>query len=106
MGQEERRKIADRTRRALAAYKARGGVLGAHRSSAKPLSQAARDKGAAVVKAKAIRFYGDTAPLIRDKRAKGETLQAIADGLNQQGKTTSAGLPWTATSVSRVLARS
>lgn len=105
MAEEERRKIADRTRRALAAYKARGGALGSHRATAKPLTDAARGKGAATIRSRACRFYGDVAPLIRQQREAGESLQGVANKLNAAGKTTQAGMPWTATAVHRVLRR-
>lgn len=105
MAEEERRKIAERTKRALAAYKNRGGVLGAHRDAAKPLTQSARQKGAEVAKTRSARFYGDVAPLIREQRANGKTLGEIATRLNTEGRTTQAGMAWTATAVHRVLKR-
>ena len=43
--------------------------------------------------------------VVRDLRAGGATLQAIAGELNRQGHTTRRGKPWNATQVARVLAR-
>lgn len=105
MGEEERRKIRERTRRALAAYKARGGLLGANRPTAKPLTHTAQRKGASVAKCRAARFYGDVSPTIKVRRAEGATLTMIAEELNAAGKTTQSGLQFTPTAVHRLLAR-
>jgi len=105
MAEEERRKIRERTRRALVAYRDRGGLLGAARPNARPLTIEARRKGAHVSKSRAARFYGDIVEMIRAKRAAGATLKAIADELNATGRITQSGLAFTPTTVHRLLTR-
>ena len=101
--------ISQRTKAALAAYKARGGKLGAELPQCRNLTQEDRRKGArqagvAVAKA-AAEAYADLRPTLADLRGKGLSLQAIADELNTQGHTTRRGKPWNPVQVARVLAR-
>jgi DNA invertase Pin-like site-specific DNA recombinase len=101
--------ISQRTKSALAAYKARGGKLGAELPQCRNLSQEARCKGArhagvAVAKA-ASEAYADLRPTVAALRSKGLSLQAIAGELNAQGHTTRRGKPWNPVQVSRVLER-
>jgi DNA invertase Pin-like site-specific DNA recombinase len=105
---QEARQISDRTRKALAAYKARGGKLGAHlvgshltpegrsRGRSKGNQRQAREAGA---------VYEDLLPDMRQWRAEGRSLRAIADQLNQAGHATRTGSPWGPVQVSRVLVR-
>lgn len=51
----------------------------------------------------ALEAYSDLAPRMRDLRASGATLQAIANTLNTEGHTTRRGQPWNPTQVDRVL---
>jgi DNA invertase Pin-like site-specific DNA recombinase len=101
--------ISQRTKAALAAYKARGGKLGAELPQCRNLTAAAVAKGnarSAESRARMAReAYADLAPLMRELRDKGLSLQAIAEELNRQGHTTRRGLPWNAVQVSRVLER-
>jgi DNA invertase Pin-like site-specific DNA recombinase len=81
--------ISQRTKSALAAYKARGGKLGAELPKCQNLTQEAREKGAhraglALAKA-AAEAYADLRPTVDELRCKGMTLQGIADELNKQG---------------------
>jgi DNA invertase Pin-like site-specific DNA recombinase len=101
--------ISQRTKGALAAYKARGGKLGAALPQCRNLTQEARRKGArqagvAVAKA-ATEAYADLRPALADLRGKGYSLKAIADDLNTQGHTTRRGKPWNPVQVARVLTR-
>jgi DNA invertase Pin-like site-specific DNA recombinase len=101
--------ISQRTRAALAAYKARGGKLGGELPQCRNLTQEARQLGAersgiAATKA-ANEAYADLGPTMAELRDKGLTLQAIAGELNAQGHTTRRGKPWNATQVGRVLER-
>jgi DNA invertase Pin-like site-specific DNA recombinase len=101
--------ISQRTKAALAAYKARGGKLGAELPQCRNLTAAARKIGSerageAVAKA-AAEAYADLAPLIKDWRAEGLALRAIADRLNAGGHETRRGKPWNAVQVGRVLER-
>jgi DNA invertase Pin-like site-specific DNA recombinase len=101
--------ISHRTKAALAAYKARGGKLGAALPQCRNLTDAARKKGAvragkAVAKL-ATEAYADLRPSIAEWRDAGTTLEAIADRLNTEGHTTRRGRPWNPVQVSRVLAR-
>jgi DNA invertase Pin-like site-specific DNA recombinase len=101
--------ISQRTKAALAAYKARGGKLGAELPQCRNLTAEAVARGrerAALVHAKsAAEVYADLRPVMADMRAAGQSLQAIADELNAQGHTTRRGRPWNAVQVDRVLKR-
>ena len=101
--------ISQRTKAALAAYKARGGKLGAELPQCRNLTQEAREKGAhraglALAKA-AAEAYADLRPTVAELRGKGMTLQGIADELNKQGHSTRRGKPWNPVQVARVLTR-
>ncbi len=101
--------ISQRTKAALAAYKARGGKLGGQLPQCRNLSQEARLKGArraglAVSKA-AAEAYADLRPIMAELRGKGLPLHAIAMKLNQDGHTTRRGRPWNPVQVGRVLQR-
>lgn len=91
------------TRAGLAAYKARGGVLG------KPENWSSEDRlrlgriGAAKVKADADEAYADLVPLLQ--KCRGMPLRAIAALFNEQGSTTRQGHPWNHGQVRRILIR-
>jgi DNA invertase Pin-like site-specific DNA recombinase len=101
--------ISERTKAALAAYKARGGLLGAARPGAHRLTgganlKAARQAGEAA-RALADAAYTDLAPVVAELRAEGLSLRVIADRLNAEGHTTRRGMPWNPMQVARVLER-
>jgi DNA invertase Pin-like site-specific DNA recombinase len=107
VAEAEAKAISDRTKVALAAYKARGGKLGATLPRSRNLTPEARQKGArqagvAVTQA-AREAYSDLRPIVADLRAKGQSLKAIAGELTAQGHTTRRGRPWNAVQVLRVL---
>jgi DNA invertase Pin-like site-specific DNA recombinase len=98
--------ISQRTKAALAAYKARGGVLGAARPDCRQLSAEACAKGrkaaAIAIRAKAKAAYEDLAPLIGELKAAGRSLRDIAGVLNAEGHTTRQGKNWNPVQVGRV----
>jgi DNA invertase Pin-like site-specific DNA recombinase len=109
LAEYDARMASDRSKRALAAYRDKGGKLGAARPEGRNLDAQARAKGARtagmVVKAKADEAYRQIAPMMRELRKAGHTLQEIADRLNDEGFRTRRGHRWNAMQVSRVLMR-
>jgi DNA invertase Pin-like site-specific DNA recombinase len=106
----EAKAISDRTKAALAAYKAKGGLLGSQ--NAKWQEEAPKDTstrfqraGSSANHAKAANAYTDLLPVMREWRGFGLSLAAVADRLNQMGQTTRGGRPWNAVQVKRVLDR-
>jgi DNA invertase Pin-like site-specific DNA recombinase len=100
LAEKERAMISERTRRALAAAKARGVTLGGPK-----LSQA-REVAVEVITANADQHAANIMPIIRvAQRAGATTLRAIADVLNARGIRTARGGRWHATSVKNVLER-
>lgn len=130
---DEGRRISQRTRDALAAYKegrrvskrlkalyptgippeiaeARAGKLGAELPECRNLSEPARRAGvraAAVARtARAMTAYTHLLPTMRQLRGDGLSLQAIADRLDELGHETVNGCPWNRGQVKRILDRS
>jgi DNA invertase Pin-like site-specific DNA recombinase len=104
VAEEERRMISKRTSDALAAAKARGVKLGGDRGVIP--SPEARALAVMALQKRARRRAADIAPIIRSLQNGGaESLRAIADGLNQAGIPTARRGKWSATEVSRMLAR-
>jgi DNA invertase Pin-like site-specific DNA recombinase len=104
VAQAERRMIADRTKAALAAARARGVKLG------KPGNLSEQAKGrkysAQVRRAKAEEKAQDLEPIIADLRENGAaSLRQLAEGLNARGYRTARGREWHSMSVLRVLER-
>jgi DNA invertase Pin-like site-specific DNA recombinase len=109
MAEFEREQISKRTKDALAAYKAKGNLIGAQLPQCRNLTDEARERGArlgaeAVVKA-ANEAYADLLPEVEKLKAEGLSLRDIAARLNDDGHTTRRGRPWNAVQVSRVLQR-
>jgi len=109
VAEAEAKAISDRTKAALAAYKARGGLLGALNPKCRVLTPQAitkgRERSAAVRSKKAVEAYSDLVPVMQEFRAAGQSLAAIADRLNADGHSTRRGRPWNPAQVLRVLAR-
>lgn len=107
VAEDEARRISERTKAALTAYKARGGVLGAARPECRNLTTEARQRGAVrageVLRAAAKDAYADLIPTMRELRDEGLSLRGIANRLNEEGHTTRRGLPWNQVQVMRVL---
>ncbi|MER9965571.1 recombinase family protein [Mesorhizobium sp. M0060] len=96
--------ISERTKKALAAAKARGVKLG------KPENLSNQDEGRkagrATRTAKAERRATDLTPILADIRSAGaSTLREIAAALNDRSIPTTRGGAWSAVQVSRILAR-
>lgn len=105
--------ISQRTKDALQATKRRGVKLGSARPDHWEGREDRRQAGAIAGgqaageahRRAADESYGDLYPVIKGLRGKGQSLQAIADDLNDQGHTTRRGKPWNPMQVSRVLKR-
>jgi DNA invertase Pin-like site-specific DNA recombinase len=99
LAEKERALISQRTKAALSAAKARGQKLG------NPNLSAAREAGAAALRANADRRAANVLPIIAEIQKTGATtLHAIADALNKRGISTPRGRQWEAMSVKNVLA--
>jgi DNA invertase Pin-like site-specific DNA recombinase len=107
---QEGRAIRDRTKKALAAYKARGGLLGANLVGCH-LTDEGRDRGRekvnAAKKKAAAEAYAELLPDMKRWYRDGLTLRAIADRLNarEDDNTTREAAKWTHVQVKRVLNR-
>ena len=100
VAQHEREMIAQRTKDALQAAKARGVVLG------NPRLSAVRDRAVTSVKADADRFAKNVAPIIREIKSSGvASHRGIARSLKSRGVVTARGGEWTAVQVGSVLRR-
>jgi DNA invertase Pin-like site-specific DNA recombinase len=98
--------ISERTKKALAAAKARGRKLGGDRGNIRDIASQGRAVSLAMRQEKANRRAADLAPVIAEIRAAGtSSLPAIAAELNARGIRTPRGGNWSATQVMRVLAR-
>jgi DNA invertase Pin-like site-specific DNA recombinase len=101
VAQHEREMIAQRTKDALRAAKAKGTVLG------NPNLKKARALAGASRRAAADRFARNVVPIIRDIQSAGISSQrGIARALTARGIATARGGEWTAVQVGSVLARS
>lgn len=113
MAEYEREMIAERTKVALKAAKARGVKLGSAREGhwegrEETRVQGGRKGGARAGEThrrNADAAYADILPAIRALRDEGLSLYAIAQRLNADGVPTRRGKTWTAETVKRVLAR-
>lgn len=109
VAEAEARAISERTKAALAAYKARGGRLGASLPQCRNLTQEGRLRGAKNAaethRKDAAEAYADVALEMQTLRDGGKSLREIAEALNRAGHTTRRGYAWNAMQVSRVLMR-
>ena len=109
VAEDEAKRISERTRAALAAYRARGGLLGAARPDGRRLTPELGVKGRArareVQRAAVAAAYADLADDLATLRAEGLSLRTIAARLNADGHTTRRGQPWNPVQVARVLGR-
>jgi DNA invertase Pin-like site-specific DNA recombinase len=100
VAQHEREMIAQRTKDALQAAKARGVVLG------NPKLADVRDRAVANLKADADRFAKNVAPIIREIQSSGvSSNRGIARSLNARGVATARGGAWTGVQVAAILHR-
>jgi DNA invertase Pin-like site-specific DNA recombinase len=115
VAEKEAKDISDRTKAALAAYKARGGKLGSarpgfwtkERNKRRLEGQKRAVEAARISKRKAaIEAYVDLLPLIRGLRTEGLSFGKIAERLNAEGHTTRQGKPFHAAQVRNIIDRS
>ena len=101
--------ISERTKTALAAYKARGGKLGTHDPRCPSLTSQTmakgRTKAAAKAKTAASTAYDHVLPQMLEWRSQGASLRQIAGLLNGGDHQTRTGCPWNYGQVKRVLDR-
>lgn len=101
--------IAQRTKAALAAAKARGVKLGGDRGHRPATPESIRKGNQASAEARALaatRHAHAVLPVVEELRAVGATsLRELAAGLTARGVAAPRGEAWTATTVRRVLAR-
>ena len=107
VAEDEARRISERTKAALAAYKARGGKLGSQHPKCKPISAEASRKGQRIGSERnrenARAAYADLFPMILQLRGEGVSLREIAHQLNEQGHSTRSGGKWSPAQVRRVI---
>jgi DNA invertase Pin-like site-specific DNA recombinase len=101
VAEDECRRISERTRAALLAYRARGGRLGKPEN----LTPEAGRRGAAATSAQARTAYAAILPELRRWRESGLSYREIAAMLNGGGHTTRTGAAWNHNQVKRVLDR-
>ena len=104
VAENEAAMISQRTKAALAAYKARGGRLGTNNLTAEGMARG-RLMGAKALRDRAVDAYADLVPIMKGWKAEGATLRAIADRLNADGHQTRTGGAWGPVQVMRALTR-
>jgi len=98
--------ISERTKKALAAAKARGVKLGGDRGNLPAVSGKGRSISISERQDKAMRRAADLAPIITDLHATGMvSLRQIAAGLNARGIPAARGGSWSAAQVKSVIER-
>ncbi len=109
LAEQESRNTSARTKAALAAYKARGGLLGGARPECRNLPAESRQKGAQeagrVSAQVADEYYRQFASRIGELRQAGLSLHAIAARFNSEGLKTQRGSAWNQVQVLRVIRR-
>ena len=107
VAEDEARRISERTKSALAAYKARGGKLGATLDQCRRLTISARKKGAersgVTSKHLATEAYRDIEPVLQELKNSGLSLRSMAKKMNELGHTTRRGKQWNQVQIMRIL---
>lgn len=105
IAQEERRKIAERVKAAMAAKKARGEPMGTHLPRVRAAIPKANKLSAAATQAEADAFAEFMRPNIERMRKSGMSVNAIAADLNKYGTKTARGRTWHAKTVCNLMGR-
>ncbi len=109
VAEEEARLISQRTKAALTAYKARGGILGPatfkNRTEWQKKATVARQRGTVRNAELSRDAYHEVLPLVQGLRRDGLSLAAIASRLNDQDYKTRMGKAWNKSQVKRILDR-
>jgi DNA invertase Pin-like site-specific DNA recombinase len=105
VAEDEARRISERTKAALAAYKARGGRLGAANPRCQKFNRQASMKGAKRTASLARVANAEPKAIAIRMRSSGMSLSAIARELNGSGVFSRTGRAWSAMQVSRILQR-
>lgn len=96
--------ISERTKKALAAAKARGVKLGGDRGNLQAVGDKGRAVSLALRQSKAQRRAADLAPIVAEVQASGAaSLREIASALNARRIPTTRGGAWSAVQVKRLL---
>src|SRR5271157_269772 len=101
VAEDEARRISERTKAALVAYRARGGKLGTPAN----LTPEAGRKGSETTKKQARIAYAALLPELRGWRSAGLSYRQISALLNGAGHATRSGAAWNHNQVKRVLSQ-
>jgi DNA invertase Pin-like site-specific DNA recombinase len=109
VAEEEARLISQRTKDALRAYKARGGLLGPATFSDRQSWEVKQEQSRKLATLRnaevAYAAYEEVRPIVQSLRGQGLSFQAIADSLNSQDHRTRTGKSWSRSQVKRLVDR-
>jgi DNA invertase Pin-like site-specific DNA recombinase len=105
VAQKEAELISERTKAAMAVLRARGRSFGSPGRITPEAALRGSHLGGAKMAARARFYTAELGPRCHAARTAGASLQAIADGLNNDQYRTPLGHPWNPMQVSRVITR-